>query len=230
MTYFFQEDIKKISSYKGHEIEFYNEHIVSMRPKEGEELTLTDLQGFVAQVIFNSFDKKRKIVSAKIMNSEFIERADYKPVPNWGKILFQAQVDKNYMEKMFQILPFTLFSEVYIFASDYTQKQSVNLERLDKILISSCEQAHLIWKPQIKLLTFNEAIEMINEHKPVVLDCIPDNQVDTAVTKKGNNAYLIGPEGGWSQKERGLFESFGLDFLYLGSVVYPAWIAPIFVK
>jgi RsmE family RNA methyltransferase len=129
---------------------------------------------------------------------------------------------------MVEILPFSTFEKVYLFEADRTQKQSFSLERLEKILIRSCEQSHTIWKPELIHIQNQEDLwKMVRQLIPVVLDC---NQSDHNYTNYENSeAFLIGPEGGWSTDEKKLFEKFNLPIRNLGGLIYPSWLTCLYV-
>jgi RsmE family RNA methyltransferase len=47
-----------------------------------------------------------------------------------------------------------------LFQSDHGERGKVNLERLQKVALSAMKQSHGAWIPQIKVVTFKEAMEM----------------------------------------------------------------------
>ncbi len=44
-------------------------------------------------------------------------------------------------------------------------------------------------------------------------------------TKPKNNNCLVGPEGGWSERELQEFQRLELEFVSIGTTVFPAWLA-----
>ena len=170
------------------------------------------------------------------------ERSEVEKIEN-GKVtqklnrstLFQAQIDKLYLEKWVEILPFSRFNQVFVFWSDFGPPQKFNFERLEKILIRSCCQGELLYKPTVEFVDKNKLEKLLVEFQPTVLDCEQsklEKDVQKTVNLKNpkpenlqNQNYLIGPEGGFSQKEKKYFAELGLDFASLGQIIYPSWLA-----
>jgi RsmE family RNA methyltransferase len=233
MTYFYVPSLNGRLIEKNH-----SAHLMSVRVNKGQEVVLTDLEGSLMVVRVENIDKKRQCLEVEVLEEEHTEReehmkslfGDVKPLT-----LFQAQVDKHYLEKQMEILPLLPIEKICIFASDYTQKQSVNLDRLNSILTRSCEQCQRLYPPEVELLDKAEAIELAVSMKATVLACVSDTDLNNQKDKKDQNnqseqsnqtAFLIGPEGGWSQEEEEEFKSFNLPFHSLSSIVYPAWFMP----
>jgi len=192
-------------------------HLFSCRVVAGEKLYLTDLLGNLAQVEILDSDKKNKEIKFEISdqkNFEFIGP---------GKILIQSITDKAYLEKLAEIVALGGISKIILFNSEFSQRQNVNLERLDRILTRSCEQSERVFKPVLEVveLDLNQIIEL---YKPIVLDQagIAKENVDKNLLK---SPVLVGPEGGWSEEEKQMFLESKLNLVSLGEVIFPAWLA-----
>ena len=197
-----------------------SEHLISCRIKVGEIINITNLKGQKAIIKITVADLKKGIFEYEILELEQLK----KPVNQ--NILIQAQPDKLYLEKICEILPLAKVDKIVIFSSDFSQKQNINLDRLERILIRSCEQCHSNFKPDIQIITSRHEIEeIVGDLKPVVLEIPIGEQADVKKIQSDHNAILVGPEGGWSDREIKLFNSHNLKFQSLGNIVYPAWIA-----
>lgn len=193
-------------------------HLFSCRVELGETVFLTDLQGTLAEVVISDVDKKNKQISYEILDKkEFSD--DFNQ-----KLLIQAITDKTYLEKLMEIIALAGVSEIILFESEFSLKQNVNLERLDRILVRSCEQSERVFKPEINVVKDQNLDDLITKYNPVVLDQngIEKAKIDLSLLKM---PVLVGPEGGWSEKEKQKFVENKLNLVSLGEVVFPAWLA-----
>lgn len=216
-------------------------HLFSMRVRIDEEITITDLNGSLQKVKITKVDKKNRAVEWKIIKEEKLENRN-------KNILIQAQTDKIYLEKLAEITPLANIKKIYIVETENSANQGIKKDRLEKIIIRSCEQSEKVYKPKIEIVDKKDFENLLRSYKPTVLDCYlpgynssprhsrvggnpPKNQKHEIEKqplfeeKKQSLCAAIGPEGGWSNKERELFVKLDLDFASLGETIYPAWIA-----
>ena len=189
-------------------------HFVSTRIVVGDKVIISDLNGAKFRVEIIEINKSKKLYKWKVIEELEVEE---KPV----KILFQAQIDNQYLAKMCEIAPHAGIGKIFIFQSDRSQKQSIRFDRLDKILTRSCEQSEVAFKPVIEFIDTKSLHELIKMHKPVLLD---SSGADLNGDLNLQNC-LVGPEGGWSEAELGYYKEIELEAVSLGGVVYPAWLA-----
>jgi RsmE family RNA methyltransferase len=191
-------------------------HLFVMRVQEGKVYKATDLEGYIGQVKITKVDKKSKTI-------EFEQSDIPKQVQFTRKVMFQAIPDKVYLDKLCEVLPLSGVTDLYLFYSDFSIQYPINIERISKILIRSCEQAEVAYLPKIIVLNKKDLDIELKKYLPVVLDC---GISQTPSTKHSLMCpAIVGPEGGWSQSEITYFKSIKLSFQSLGSIVYPAWIA-----
>lgn len=188
-------------------------HLITTRIQEGDSITISNLSGVKQKVKIKSTDKKSREVSWEIMSEYTIE----KPIK---RVLLQAQIERNYLDKMCEIAPHSDITKIVIFPSSHSQKQSINKERLNKILIRACEQSESAWKPELEVLDWSQSLELIKQLKPTLLEIGSSEK-----TQQPSNHCLVGPEGGWSQDELETFKEINLNQVNLGDTVYPAWLA-----
>lgn len=196
------------------------DHFFSMRVKSLDVLKASNLKGLVAKIKVLDINKKQKTLEYEILE----QKQEKTPKP---KILYQAILDKIYLEKLVEILPLARVNKLCLFASDYSQKNEIKISRLEKILIRSCQQSENPFLPKIELLDTLEVSNSLDPSKHIVLDKNLDfNFLDL---KKELDPFsltpLVGPEGGWSKAELLLFKEKKLKFVNLIGGVYPAWIA-----
>jgi 16S rRNA (uracil1498-N3)-methyltransferase len=113
----------------------------------------------------------------------------------------------------------------YPIISDRTIKTNINIERAQKIIEEACEQAQRTDTPVLHEIRDLE--EIIKEFRPVVFD------VDGGILAKDEalhiHNFLIGPEGGFSEKEIMLFKKEKLDIYKLKTPVLKTETAAIAV-
>jgi RsmE family RNA methyltransferase len=197
-------------------------HLFVMRVQEDKVYKATDLEGRIGSVRITKVDKKSKTI-------EFEQSDIPKQVPFTHKVMFQAIPDKVYLDKLCEVLPLSGVTDLYLFYSDFSIQYPINVERISKILIRSCEQAEVAYLPKIVVLNKADLEIELLRHLPVVLDCgLEENpQPNSFAGEEKKPPALIGPEGGWSESEIKHFHSLKLPFISLGNIIYPAWIAGI---
>lgn len=189
-------------------------HLWSLRVKPGNTLQATDLNGTLASIQIQEVNKSKQTLSYLVKSKE-----QARPYPK--KILYQAQIDRLYLEKLIEVLPLARITKLIIFRSQNSLKQQINIERLDKILTRSCEQSESLWKPEI-IVTDTSLEEILKTQKPLVLEQTKDSRLKQ---KNHVDSVLVGPEGGWSDAEKSLFKDLNTQIYSLGKVNLPAWIA-----
>lgn len=232
MSYFFTSQMPADGILTGAIID----HLISTRIQPEQIINITDLKGSRWQVKLINLDKKSRQAKVSFVEYEYIKQSI--AYPSASNTLLQAQVDKTYLDKMFEILPFSQFDQIVLFKSQFSPKQSINQDRLDKILIRSLEQSEKIYKPKIVIsdLKISQLIE--SEYSQNRLNLVLDTGVAPSgdLPKSLNTSVWIGPEGGWSKDELELFgnltnkDASKFQFTSLGSIVYPAWLCSLAIK
>ena len=109
--------------------------------------------------------------------------------------------------------------------SDRTEKKNVSLERLKKIAKEATEQSERCTLPEIDPVTpLTEAIDSISNTsksrmRVVALDREAADHIRGLQETNDPIAVFIGPEGGWSDNERTLFEKRDVQKVLLGDTV-----------
>ena len=100
-------------------------------------------------------------------------------------------------------------SKFYIVQTDFSQNFKLNIDRLQKIAISAMIQSNNPYLCEIvEIPSFESCLELFGGNL-VIFDMIDSSP---AMTKKKKSAdiVLIGPEGGFSQKEREIIVAKGI--------------------
>jgi RsmE family RNA methyltransferase len=194
----------------------HSAHMIAMRLRYNDEVVVTDLKGNWANVQIQEVDKKTKSIRFQVLTTQTSENK------NTG-VLFQAMPDKIYMEKLVEVAALQGVHTIYFFNSERSIKGGFKEDRLQRIILRACELAEHYWAPQIEFVDELQLSELIQQHKPIVLEQVENTNSDDLNSK--NQAILVGPEGGWSKSEIERFHSLQLPFHSMGDVVYPAWLA-----
>jgi 16S rRNA (uracil1498-N3)-methyltransferase len=192
-------------------------HFKSMRIKIGDIINGTNLQGSTFKIKIIEINKNYSELKFEVLESH------QNPEPN-SRVLIQAITDKIYLEKLCEIAPLVGITEIKLFFGDRSVKQNVQMDRLNKILIRACEQSETLFLPELKVIDKDDLNTIIIEVKPTILACYlgEERLVDNKTLK---TSCIVGPEGGWSEKELEYFRTQNLEFISLGQTIFPAWLA-----
>ncbi len=124
--------------------------------------------------------------------------------------IIQAVIDMSEFSKILPSLNELFVGKISLFYGDFSQKnQKINIERLKKILINSSMQCGRLSLMKIEI--FDNLDSVIDTYKnAVALDF--DNKNTNLANK---NSIIIGPEGGFSQRERNLMISHSIETISL---------------
>lgn len=182
------------------------------RLQPGDEIFVTNLQGQVARANIIKYDKQKRVFEVSCHTIE------YRPAQT--KVLFQAILDKQYMEKWAEAAGFGNFKTIYLFEAERSQKRTVELGRIKKIMMNSALLAERAWMPDLVLINSNDLLESLyKSERPVICDIHGESK------SMSISCILIGPEGGFSQNEYARFDKLNLSRVSLGDYTYPAWLA-----
>ncbi len=149
--------------------------------------------------------------------------------------LIQGKLEKNKYDELFKRLTELNVCEYIIVNTEKTKFPKANIinERLEKIIISATEQSERLSEFKIKEMPFSELSELIKKYDKTIVCDFSEGQprkLKNLLTKENKNyLILIGPEGGFSTKERSLFKELKLPVASLSSLTLRAETAPLFV-
>ncbi|OCL87442.1 16S rRNA (uracil(1498)-N(3))-methyltransferase [Arcobacter porcinus] len=176
--------------------ENYNYLIKARRHKIGDKITFRNLEdNFIYIYNLSSIDKKSAILTLETEEEKILEN-DRKLHLAW------CIVDpKKIYENITSLNELGVFKISFIY-SDFSQKNfKINFEKLEKVLINSSSQCGR--SSIIKIDTYKSIDEFIKEYpKSYILDF--SNQL-IEDKKDLIDVLIVGPEGGFSKRERELF-------------------------
>ena len=115
--------------------------------------------------------------------------------------------------------------------TEFSENFTPNLCRLKKVAIEAVEQSNGILVPEIeKLSSLKEVLKNWNKERKVFV-CDEDRKgkkiSKISLSKKDKVAIFIGPVGGWSLRDKQLFESIEVNKINLGKNILKADTAAI---
>ena len=115
--------------------------------------------------------------------------------------------------------------------TEFSENFTPNLCRLKKVAIEAVEQSNGILVPEIeKLSSLKEVLKNWNKERKVFF-CDEDRKgkkiSEISLLKKDKVAIFIGPVGGWSLRDKQLFESIEVNKINLGKNILKADTAAI---
>lgn len=188
-------------------IEIINEqflHLKARRVRVDEILNVRNLKdGFNYKYKIQNID--RRSAELTLISKEFIEDLSSNLSIAW------AVVESGVIEKTLSPLNELGVKKLILVYCDFSQKNiRLNLERFEKILISSSQQCGRNSILQIEILNSTDDFLKIYPNSALVDFNAPD------LENSSDEIMFIGAEGGFSQRERGLFsKKFSLKSPYI---------------
>jgi len=175
----------------------------------GDELYASDGEG-------NIF--KTKVISASKNSVQTeIEETDHQSEPEIRKVLGFGAIKKRdrfefAVEKAVELGAW----EICIFTGDHSERSKINQDRLRSIALSAFKQSKRRWLPEIIFLNALEEVMSHYDGYHLIMAHV-ENRVNTpdSLTNK-ENLLLVGPEGGFSNREIQLCATRDADFISLG--------------
>ncbi|NDJ27042.1 16S rRNA (uracil(1498)-N(3))-methyltransferase [Campylobacter sp. MIT 12-8780] len=171
-------------------------HLKARRAKLNESLKLRNLNDiFLYEYTICEFDKKHAVLELK--------KSEEKPEFSSGIRLALAMIDTGVLEKTLPILNELGLEELLLVYADFSQRNfKLDLGRLRRILIASCEQCGRA--SLMKISVFKSSDEFKKAYAGAILLDFEGEELKSFSDYK-KEIFFIGAEGGFSQRERELF-------------------------
>ena len=189
--------------------EIDSKHITrSFRKNIGDRVIITNGTGYLCNAEIVEMGKKIKV---KIKSIEKFESSIYSvhiaisPLKNTSR--FEWFVEKATELGVNQITPLIC---------KYSEKKKVNIDRLDRILISSLKQSNQFFKPVINSIKDFEDFIINNEDEKLIANLKTSNKIKRQLFTQKNICLMIGPEGGFSNQEIELAKKHNIKQVTLG--------------
>jgi 16S rRNA (uracil1498-N3)-methyltransferase len=184
-----------------------------LRMKEGEKVFLTDGKGNLFTCIILDATKNCTI-QVKSVQKEYQKR------PFYIHLAIALTKNINRIEWLFEKATEIGIDEITPITTLHSERDKMNKERLEKIIISAMKQSLKAYTPQLNDLTkFSSLINNIKEEKKYLAYCQGEDRILLKDDYKPKESVLIiiGPEGDFDNKEIILAKEKGIKLISLGN-------------
>lgn len=172
-----------------------------MRNKTGDEIAVTDGKGkiFLTKII----KTEKREVTCQITNTFRYENPG-------EKIIFVIPRLRNSDRMEFALEKCTELgiTNFIVYQADKSIGKGDKSERWNKILLSAMKQSLRAYKPSLRYIKNLSGLELEEEDIVLFADQSAEQGIEgTALSIKGKNFFIFGPEGGFSERESQMFEN-----------------------
>ena len=186
-----------------------SKHITkSFRKNIGDLIKITNGNGSICDAEIIEKGRNIKVEIKKIVNYEREKTSIHvalSPLKNISR--FEWFVEKATELGINQITPII---------SDYSEKRKVNTERLERIIISSMKQSNQCYRPILNTIVDYKTFILNNKEEKIIANLKTNNKLQKKLLETNNLCLLIGPEGGFSDKEINLAKEKKIKEITLG--------------
>jgi len=183
-----------------------------LRKQAGDIIKLTDGQGYFYSAEITTTSNKK--AGFKIIETQKIAYTQPK-LHLYFAPTKQAIRNEWMLEKCTEI---GIYSFTPIICEN-SERRKINLNRLNKIIISAIKQSQRAWLPNLNDITsFKTTInKLTNVEKYLASYNIDQKDLNNVLVKSKDVAIFIGPEGDFSEKEKQLAQKNSFTIVNLGS-------------
>ncbi|MDR0830497.1 MAG: 16S rRNA (uracil(1498)-N(3))-methyltransferase [Prevotellaceae bacterium] len=211
MTIFLSENILETSTLPPEE-SFHCAKVLRMR--QNEEIQVIDGKGNLFTAKITVPDAKCTQIDIISVEKEFEKRGYYlhlavAPTKNIDR--FEWFVEKAVEIGVDCITPLVC---------RYSERKTVNISRLEKIIVSAAKQSLKAYLPKLNPITnFNDFITQTTENQRFIAHCYntPKTPLFSICQPKQSTLVMIGAEGDFSEEEVKAAESVGFQSVSLGN-------------
>ena len=177
----------------------------SFRKNIGDNIMITNGSGYLCNAEIIEIGKKIKVKInsiEKFKSSSNSIHIALSPLKNASR--FEWFVEKSTELGISKITPLVC---------EYSEKKKVNMDRLDRILISSLKQSNQFYKPIINSIKTFENFIRDNEDELFMANLKTSNKIKRELFTQN----MIGPEGGFSDAEIKLAKKKNIKEITLGN-------------
>jgi len=183
-----------------------------LRYREGDKITVVDGEGGWYEGIISATG--RDYLGIEIKQSTTREVSSPRLTTGIGLIKKRDRLEYA-LEKAVELG----VSDIALFRSEHTVKESVRRDRLESIILSAMKQSLRAHLPSLEL--YDSLTDLLERWKgKKILAAHPDGENGGYAFKNigdaGELLLLVGPEGGFSENELSEIERYGGAFLALG--------------
>jgi len=224
--FFIKEKIEKGKETKIDNPELLHQWTKVFRLSSSDRVIVFNGNGFEYEGYFRVLNKKEAVLFLDKEN-----KIDNKPKVELH--IFQSIIKKDNFELIAQKCTEIGVSAFHPIISERSEKKDLNIERLNKIVTEASEQSGRGSVPKVFIpVKLEDSIKDFSDDL-FMLDFDGKPLSSSLRAKRGNPGLnnkiglLLGPEGGWSDKERELLREKGIKSVSLGKQVLRAETASI---
>lgn len=145
-------------------------------------------------------------------------------VPKKQITLFLSVIKKENFELVCEKVTELGVTKIVPVLTERTLVKNLNRDRIEKILIEASEQCG---RGDVPVFGQEQKLESVLDTENIFVCDIGGEKIRNLKTKDSDIGLLVGPEGGWSESERFLFQKNKLPIVSLGDTVLRAETAGI---
>ncbi len=193
-----------------------------LRLDAGNEVILLDGTGIEFSGRIESLNKKEVVVF-----KEKLKKADVKKDEKFELHIFASIMKKDNFEWVLQKATEIGVSRITPVISERTEKNKLNMDRADKIVREAAEQSGRTDLPFLdEPIKLSVALK-IAEGTPLILDIHAPKINISEIRELKKVCVFVGPEGGWGQRDKELFDKRKVEYISLGKNVLRAETASV---
>ncbi len=197
-----------------------------LRMNIGEEITLLNGKGKAFKALIEQpHPKKTVVITQQLIRSELasVQSLHLFVCPTKTSERLEWLIEKG-VEAGLNAISFV--------HSARTEKSRINLERLHKIALSALKQCGRLWLPEINDLTALHEVAKYTAANKGFGYCGEENKIafNHWLEGKGSRAFLIGPEGDFTQGETELLKENNWQPVSLGDTRYRTETAALMIS
>ncbi len=180
-----------------------------LRYNVGDKLYVSDGKGNLYTTNITAISKSS--VAAEIQETVSEPEPEIKKVLAFGAIKKRDRLEFA-VEKAVELGAW----EICIFHADHSERSKINQDRLQSIALSAFKQSKRRWLPKITYLdSIEEVLNHYQAYRPIVAH-VESNVKKPSKLISQKSLLLVGPEGGFSDRELKVVEDNKAEFISLG--------------
>jgi 16S rRNA (uracil1498-N3)-methyltransferase len=202
-------------------------HLVKVsRAKLNDELLLMNGMGLIAQGLIREISKSGVLLEIK--NTE-----KHPPPPTKIHLGITPLKKRDKLELIIEKATELGIAEISFIDTDHAERARLNMERLEKIMISAAKQSKNPFLPKLNpIRPFQDFVDSESKKESQKLiawcGCTMSEYIGKKLKRSSDVCLLIGPEGDFSQKEIDYATGRNFDLVSLGTLRYRSETAAIF--
>ncbi len=196
-----------------HEVEIFGQeaqHIVKvLRYNIGDTIHIANGEGKIYECEINSVSKQK--LTAII--GSFVEEE----IPELAKVLALGVIRiRDRFEFAIEKAVELGATEICIFSADHTERTKINEDRLNLLIVSAFKQSGRFWLPALVILKSLDEVYRYYADYDYIMAHEETSLVNRTGTLANDCVLLVGPEGGFSERELTLNKDNAGEFISLG--------------